>query len=54
MEYRKLNNEEIDCLKRQSCLADDWNRVEVTNEGFTTDYVWHTRFSGDMKLGRFE
>ena len=54
MEYRKLNNEEIDCLKRQSCLADDWNRVEVTSEGFTTDYVWHTRFSGDVKLGRFE
>ncbi|MGM9759728.1 MAG: DUF4954 family protein [Parabacteroides sp.] len=54
MEYRNLSSEEVVRLKSQSCLADDWNHVEVTTEGFTTDYVWHTRFSGNVKLGRFE
>lgn len=54
MEYRKLRTEEVARLKSQSCLADDWDRVEVTTEGFTTDHVWHTRFSGNVKLGRFE
>ncbi len=54
MAYRKLNTKEIDCLKNQSCLADDWDSVEVTAEGFTTDYVWHTRFSGQVRLGRFD
>ena len=27
--YRKLTKEEIDCLKRQFCKADDWQHVEV-------------------------
>ena len=54
MEYRKLRTEEVARLKSQSCLADDWDRVEVTTEGFITDHVWHTRFSGNVKLGRFE
>lgn len=54
MEYRKLSTEEVTRLKNQSCLADDWDRVEVTTEGFATEHVWHTRFSGNVKLGRFE
>ncbi len=40
-------------MKSQSCLADDWNKVAVA-ENFKTDYVHHTRFSGEVKLGVFE
>ena len=53
MNYRKLTNEEIVRLQAQSCLADDWERVSVA-EGFVTDHVYHTRFSGDVRLGVFE
>ena len=53
MNYRKLTNDEIARLQAQSCLADDWERVQVA-EGFTTDHVHHTRFSGDVRLGVFE
>ncbi len=53
MNYRQLTNDEIARLQAQSCLADDWERVSVA-EGFTTDYVHHTRFSGDVRLGVFE
>lgn len=50
--YRHLTENEIRALKSQACLADDWNRVLVA-EGFTTDYVHHARFSGDVCLGCF-
>ena len=53
MVYRNLTEEEILRLKDQSCLADDWGSVYVT-EHFTTDFVHHTRFSGEVKLGAFE
>ena len=53
MNYRKLTNDEIARLQAQSCLADDWERVSVA-EGFTTDYVHHTRFSGEVRLGVFQ
>ncbi|MDR0961164.1 MAG: DUF4954 family protein [Mediterranea sp.] len=53
MEYRKLTKDEIVRLQSQSCLADDWNKVEVA-QAFTTDYVHHTRFSGEVKLGVFD
>ena len=48
MNYRKLTNDEIVRLQAQSCLADDWERVSVA-EGFVTDHVYHTRFSGDTR-----
>ncbi len=50
--YRKLTEEEILQLERQSCLAEDWGTVEVA-EGFTPMYVHQTRFSGEIKLGVF-
>lgn len=50
--YRKLSEDEILQLKGQSCLADDWNQVFVA-ETFTTRYVHHTRFSGEVRLGVF-
>lgn len=53
MTYRKLTPAEVACLQAQSCLADDWNQVSVA-EGFSTAYVHHTRFSGEVRLGRFE
>ena len=40
-------------LKSQSCLADDWGNVSVA-EGFNCEYVHHTRFSGEVKLGVFD
>ena len=51
--YRKLTEEEILRLKSQSCLADDWELVSVTPE-FSTEYIHHVRFSGEVKLGVFQ
>ena len=52
MNYRKLTEEEILRLKSQSCLADDWGKVTVAAE-FSTEYVHHTRFSGEVRVGLF-
>ena len=52
-DYRKLTGEEISRLKSQSCLADNWENVSVT-PGFTTEYVHHVRFSGEVRLGVFQ
>ncbi|MCI1682541.1 MAG: DUF4954 family protein [Bacteroides sp.] len=52
MDYRNLAEEEILRLKSQSCLADDWGKVLVA-EAFTTEFVHHTRFSGEVRLGVF-
>ena len=51
-DYRRLTEDEVLQLKSQSCLADDWNKVAVAEE-FTTEFVHHTRFSGEVKLGVF-
>ena len=51
--YRLLTEDEVFQLKSQSCLADDWNKVLVS-ENFKTEYIHHTRFSGDVKLGSFD
>lgn len=51
--YRKLTEEEISCLKAQSCVADNWEEVEVA-ERFRTEHVHHARFSGHVRLGVFE
>ena len=53
MSYRHLTSAEIDQLKAQGCLADDWQKVWVA-PAFTTTYVHDTRFSGEVKLGVFE
>ncbi|NDV65286.1 DUF4954 family protein [Bacteroides sp. 224] len=50
--YRNLTEGEILQLKAQSCLADNWEKVWVT-ENFDTEYIHHTRFSGEVKLGAF-
>ena len=51
--FRKLNEDEIRLLQEHSCTADDWTNIEVAQD-FKTDYVFHTRFSGKVKLGIFE
>ena len=49
-DYRRLTEDEVLQLKSQSCLADDWGNVLVA-DGFNCEYVHHTRFSGEVKLG---
>ena len=51
--YRKLTEDEVFQLKNQSCMADNWDNVSVALS-FTTNYVHHTRFSGEVKLGCFD
>ena len=53
MDYRHLTEDEILRLKSQSCLADDWGKVTVA-EDFVTEFVHHTRFSGNVRLGVFQ
>ncbi len=50
--YRKLTEEEVSALKSQACFASDWNAIEVA-EGFEARYVRHCRFSGNVRMGRF-
>ena len=51
--YRLLTEQEIQELKEHSCTADDWSHIEVAS-GFSTDHIFHTRFSGKVRLGVFE
>ncbi len=51
--YRKLTPEEVAALKSQACAAEDWDSVEVA-DGFDPRYVHHCRFSGQIRMGRFE
>ncbi len=51
--YRKLTPSEISALEAQMCTATDWSEVEVTDE-FDTRYVRYCRFSGNVRLGRFD
>jgi len=51
--YRKLSEQEIQQLMAHSCTAEDWTNIEVADE-FKPDYVYHTRFSGKIRLGVFE
>ena len=51
--YRKLMPDEVQQLEAQMCSAECWGDVEVS-EGFSADYVSHTRFSGKVRLGAFK
>lgn len=51
--YRKLTNEEIQLLERNSCTASCWDDVQVAS-GFSPKYVSYTRFSGNIRLGVLE
>ena len=51
--YRNVTKEEILRLEQQSCVADNWGKVWVS-EGFDCSHIHHTRFSGKVRLGVFE
>ncbi len=51
--FRHLTAEEIDFLKSNSCIADDWSDVLV-KDGFNPKRVFQCRFSGKVRLGNFE
>lgn len=53
LKYRKLTNEEIGQLIIQSCYCEDWNQIEVVGD-FLPDNIRNTKFSGFIKLGRFD
>jgi hypothetical protein len=50
--YRPLTEDEVLQLKAQSCMADDWKNVYVTDD-FSAENIHHTRFSGVVRLGAF-
>ena len=50
---RALTEAEILQLNNQNCHAEDWNKIVVA-EGFDPRYVEETRFSGVVKIGRFD
>jgi hypothetical protein len=52
MTYRHLTNGEINTLRSQNCLADNWADISVT-EGFSPENIRNTRFGGSIKLGIF-
>jgi len=51
-EFRKLSDEAISKLTERGCSCSDWSKVEAA-EGFEPDSVRNTRFSGEVRLGRF-
>ena len=50
--FRQLTNDEIEGLRCQGCMAEDWKKVLVA-EDFDTAYVRNVSFSGDVRLGAF-
>ncbi|MCQ2336683.1 MAG: DUF4954 family protein [Paludibacteraceae bacterium] len=50
---RKLTNIEIATLEAQACTCSDWSKVSVADT-FSTDYVKHVHFSGNITLGVLE
>ena len=51
MQYRSLTFEEIEILENNSCWAEDWNRVEVAEDGFQAKFFHRVMFYGDIQLG---
>ncbi|MDE7074336.1 MAG: DUF4954 family protein, partial [Odoribacter sp.] len=49
---RKLTNEEVAKLTHQGCTAEDWRKIEVS-EDFVTEGIADVHFSGHIRLGRF-
>ena len=49
---RTLTTTEIALLEAQACSAEDWSRVQITDEQ-SLRYIRHTRFSGDIRIGSF-
>lgn len=53
LNHRNLTDNEIDILKKQSCVSDNWNDILV-HPCFDPSYIYNVTFSGKIKLGFFE
>ncbi|MCK4445573.1 MAG: DUF4954 family protein [Candidatus Marinimicrobia bacterium] len=53
MDYRILNNLEIEVLEKQGCSAENWDTVLV-KDGFTHDRVRNVNFGGKIRIGVFD
>jgi len=53
MNYRKLNNTEIDSLLKQGCSAENWDNLLV-KDGFVPERIINVHFAGKVKLGIFK
>ena len=51
MQYRSLTFEEIETLESNSCWAEDWNRIKVSEDGFQAKFFHRVMFYGDIQLG---
>jgi hypothetical protein len=51
-ELRLLFPEEIEQLESQGNIAEDWSRIQVTDD-FHCRRIWHSSFQGSVVLGRF-
>jgi NDP-sugar pyrophosphorylase family protein len=51
--YKPVTEEQIETLKRNGCIADDWIKVHVS-KGFNPDLVVDTVFKGTVKIGSLE
>ncbi len=52
-DYRPLKKSEIEQLKSQSCICDNWSDVQVA-EGFDVSRIKTVNFSGQVRIGKFD
>lgn len=50
--FRRLNESEIKALEKNGCQCEAWERVAVS-EGFVPSSCHNVKFSGDIRLGKF-
>lgn len=50
MNYRNLTIEEINHLKVNGCIAEDWNKIKVA-EKFNVELIRNVNFSGEVFIG---
>ena len=50
---RQLTNEEINILEVQSCWAEDWTNIHVS-EDFKPNYMHRVMLYGEIYIGDFE
>ncbi len=53
MDYRKLNNLEIEVLEKQGCSAENWDTVLV-KDGFVPERVRNVSFRGKVRMSIFD
>ena len=50
--FRPLSPIEIDILRNQGCVADDWASITVADD-FSPEYIINVKFTGTCRLGHF-